>query len=540
MSKLVVDNELEVLKLEQTASSAGVITNNLATENKFVDKNIQIVTTIPEAGAATLAITDNTGVDVTVGTAAGGYYPLSASISGQMSYATAGWSTTNGASATDSSVVVGQIAQSTLKNGNTSISSGAEIIPNVTTDQTITIEEGHYDDDRTVVVKSMSAGTAAAATVSGTAQATAPTITNTASAVSGKTQVSGAPVKASELASEINKYYMAMTSTAPATEVSLTKNVDTAGYLGADSQIDASAATTQNAELYYVPLATGSVAATMDAATATTPTLANDTTASVSGKTRVNASPTTDSAAIDTFYMAVEATAPATAVTVSKSVTGGYISTDEVSTTGGSVAASDETYYIPLTTGTKSAGAGSVSASSSTMSIALANSEPVSGHYFTTEGSGVSNIGAGWFDAATSQTSNTATAYYTVPDATFSVSGNQITATTAGYVDANDVVGTIATGTLSTGVSSRAAQGYTTLADNSVVIPTDDQGNGGYLYIPAGYYTATEISLGTLIPDNVTEDAVSANILSGYEAFTTDGTRLIGSIPTYDGTYTTT
>ena len=75
--------------------------------------------------------------------------------------------------------------------------------------------------------------------------------------------------------------------------------------------------------------------------------------------------------------------------------------------------------------------------------------------------------------------------------------------------------------------------------DSSVVIPTDEQGNGGYLYIAPGYYGATQISLGTLIPDNPSDDAVSANILSGYEAFTTDGKRLVGSIGTYDGTYTT-
>ena len=272
-------------------------------------------------------------------------------------------------------------------------------------------------------------------------------------------------------------------------------------------------------------------------ATTVTPTLANNETA-LTGKTRVAASPTQNSNEVSDFYMAVTATAPATQVTLTSTTTEGYITSSDVSTITGSTTQGTNTYYLPLTTGIKSAGAGSVSASSSTINITEENSQPASGHYFSTTGSGTSNIGAGWYNTATSQTSNSATKYYSIPTATFSTSGGAVIASTGGYIDANTEVATVSTGSLSTGTASKASQGYTTLSDSSVVIPTDEQGNGGYLYIAPGYYAATQIGLGTLIPDNNTDDAVRANILSGYEAFTTDGKRLVGSIPTYLGEYT--
>lgn len=540
MAKLQYDSVNEVFVLSHTVDGANSVEHLLATENKFLDKNIKIQVNTPAVGNGILSIDDNSSTDVSVGTAAGGKYPLTANISGTMTFESAGWMSTAGDSATDTNVVVGLIGQSTLKNGNTSINSGANITPSVDGDQTINISAGYYDTNRTIIVKGASGSTAAAATVTGTTQATVPTLANTTSALTGKTQISGLPVTSDALTNEVDQYYLAVTPTAPATTVTLTKTVDTAGYLGGASQITASAATTANSQLYYIPLATGVVSASMTATTATAPTMANDNSATVSGKTRVDAAPSTDATGISTYYMAVKATAPATSVTVTKSVTGGYVTTNDVTVTGGTVAKNDTVYYIPLASGSKSAGAGAVSATSSTVDITETNTEPLTGYYITATGSGSANIESGWFNAATSQSSNTATKYYTIPPATFNVSGSAITVATAGYIGVGDSVGTISAGVLSTGLTDRTSQGYTTLADNSVVIPTDESGHGGYLYIPAGYYNSTQISLGTLIPDSATSDAVSANILSGYEAYTTNGTRLVGSIATYDGEYTTT
>lgn len=536
MSQLTYDSTNERWLLEQAITAAGTITHILQTENKFLDKNIAVQISTPSAGTATLTVTDNTS-DVTIGSAAGGKYSLTAPITGQMTFASAGWVTTGGQSAADSEVVVGKIAQSIIQNGATTIASGSNVTPNPTTDQTITITAG-YEAQRTLIIKSMSAGTAAAATVSGTNASTSPTLANTASAQSGKTQITVTPVKSSSLTNDsIDKYYVAVTPTAPATEITLTKTIDTAGYLGANTQITASAATTASTQLYYIPLETGTVSTTMDATTVT-PTLAGSN-ASVTNKTRVAATPTQTENDISEFYMAVTATAPATSVSLTSTTTEGYITSADVSTTTGTTTQGTSTYYIPLASGIKSAGSGSVSASSSTMSITEEQSQPASGFYFSTSGSGTANIGAGWYNTATTQNSNTTTKYYSVPAATFAASGGAIVAQTAGYVSANTEVASVTTGSLSTGTASKESQGYNTLADSSVVIPTDEQGNGGYLYIAPGYYSATQISLGTLIPDNDTTDAVSSNILSGYEAFTTTGVRLVGSIPTYDGIYNT-
>lgn len=540
MANMITDNEKNVFVLSHEVEGAGSVTHTLATQNKFIDKNIEVTVDTPAAGTGSLAINDNTSTDVSIGTAAGGKYPVSADLTGTMSFATAGWIGAAGTSATDSGVQVGQIDQSTLVNGSTSISSGAQIIPAVDADQTITISDGYYDVDRTVVVKSMSDGTAAAATVSGTAQATTPTLANASgSALTGKTQVSGAPVASSALTNEVDKYYMAVTAGAPATTIDLSKSVDTAGYLGANTQIDASAATTAASQLYYVPLTTGSVASTVDAVTVT-PTVADDSSASIAGKTRITATPSTDDTDVTTdFYIAVKATAPATTINITNTVTPGYVDDAEVSETAGSTTAADATYYVPIAAGGKSGGAGSVAVSSSNVSLTETNNEPASGYYFEATGYGTVNIDAGYFNANTTQNSNAALKYYTIPQATFTSNGSTIVVQTAGYIGQGDSVGAVNGGTLSTGMDDLTAQGYTTLADNSVVIPHDASGNTGYLYIPAGYYNSTQISLATLIPDEATADAASLQILSGYEAYDTDGNRLVGAITTYDGTYTT-
>jgi hypothetical protein len=72
----------------------------LETQNKFIDKNIAITMTVPNAsttgnaGNPYLNLADTNSL-ITVGTATGGYYPLSAeSLSGSVNYDYAGWVTT--------------------------------------------------------------------------------------------------------------------------------------------------------------------------------------------------------------------------------------------------------------------------------------------------------------------------------------------------------------------------------------------------------------------------------------------------------------
>lgn len=89
-------------------------------------------------------------------------------------------------------------------------------------------------------------------------------------------------------------------------------------------------------------------------------------------------------------------------------------------------------------------------------------------------------------------------------------------------------------GSISTGTSAKS--GWTT--NTSAVVPAN-----GYLYIGAGYYPNTQISLATLIPDDSTlPNAGNGHILSGYEAYDPSGNKLKGTIAaiTPDNCYTTT
>lgn len=117
---------------------------------------------------------------------------------------------------------------------------------------------------------------------------------------------------------------------------------------------------------------------------------------------------------------------------------------------------------------------------------------------------------------------------------------------TAGNKSASAKVSTSATintnkyylpvGTISTGTSAKTGSDWTT--NTSAVIPAN-----GYLYIGAGYYPNTQISLATLIPDDSSlPNAGNGHILSGYEAYDTNGNKLKGTIAkiTPDSHYYTT
>lgn len=92
----------------------------------------------------------------------------------------------------------------------------------------------------------------------------------------------------------------------------------------------------------------------------------------------------------------------------------------------------------------------------------------------------------------------------------------------------------IPTGTISAGTSAKS--GWTT--NTSAVVPAN-----GYLYIGTGFYPNTQISLATLIPDDSSlSNAGAGHILSGYEAYDTNGNKLVGTIATITpgSCYTTT
>lgn len=108
----------------------------------------------------------------------------------------------------------------------------------------------------------------------------------------------------------------------------------------------------------------------------------------------------------------------------------------------------------------------------------------------------------------------------------FTKQTNTIEIPTAGkFVDSNIVIET----TQELGSLNNEATTGVTYAENkdaNTVIPA-----GGNLYINAGYYPNTKISLGHFIPDDANaENAGTAHIRSGYEAYDTNGNKLIGTL----------
>ena len=61
---------------------------------------------------------------------------------------------------------------------------------------------------------------------------------------------------------------------------------------------------------------------------------------------------------------------------------------------------------------------------------------------------------------------------------------------------------------------------------------------GGYLYINEGYFANSRISLDRLIPGTASAGLAANHILEGYSAYNSVGTLITGTISTYDGTYT--
>ena len=71
---------------------------------------------------------------------------------------------------------------------------------------------------------------------------------------------------------------------------------------------------------------------------------------------------------------------------------------------------------------------------------------------------------------------------------------------------------------------------YTENTADATIIPAE-----GFLYLNQGWFENTKISLGHLIPDDVEyTNAGVSHILSGYEAYDTNGQKLIGTMATVD------
>ena len=94
--------------------------------------------------------------------------------------------------------------------------------------------------------------------------------------------------------------------------------------------------------------------------------------------------------------------------------------------------------------GALAAGTSTVSATDAESILTESSTQPASGEYITVTGQGSVSVGtAGWLAVGTAAQSTAATKYYTIQDATFTVSGSSVVSVNKGYVGANQTVGVI-------------------------------------------------------------------------------------------------
>lgn len=562
-------NEEQKFVYEKTIEASGLHQVNFETENSFLDKDINVQITTPAAAAPSLDITDITA-NIVMGEASNGIYEPTATIEGNVSVATAGWITTGNKAVSESGVKIGKVNQSVLKNGNVDIASGDDVVPAVSTDQTINITEG-YNTARTVVVKSMdSADTQKAVVSSANANITSLTITNdsenhefdfTASETIAAPSVT-TPGFISSTAGTKNTG----TATVSYTLDEVTVGVNPSATIKKVTPVISRSSFTE----------TGVIDAASGAATTTTPSggvYVKADAAAISDSVSVSGVVSAAGYGTTTAYQADAATTISVGSNAAASV---YIPITEGTVTSGTAEISSVSIAydstagnfdvtgaanIPAptasTAGYVGGGAGTLSGATNgaTVDASLAKigiSATISGGSAVTpviSKNGATNVtasaatttqpGSGFYVAvgsAADSSSITATAavtsagYGTTTDGQYTTAGDSATVT----VNASDVTYVpIQSGSLANAATSGAS--YSDLSSTAPIIPSE-----GYLYINEGYYANTKVSLARLVPDDatITSATGAGYMLSGQSAYDSDGKLVVGSIPTYGGAYT--
>ena len=559
-------NEEQVLTATYTVAAAGDEPIRFSTKNKFVDKDIQMTVSTPAAGAISLDVTDSSA-DLTMGEANEGYYYPTADIAGNASVESAGWLTTGDKAVSESGVQVGKVAQSTLKNGSTAISSGAEIVPETTTDQTINITEG-YNGARTVVVKSQSAGQAATVNSS---NATVSSVTFTPG--SGNFEIAGsaaiaAPAVAQEgFISETVGTKNAGTATVAATVDEVTVGVTPSATTKTVKPVVARTAITAAG---VVDAASGDVTTTAPAAGAyvAVDVAAISDTVSVEGKvsapgygdathfqadaaTTINVGTvaadtayvpisvgtvTSGTAEIDNVSVAYNSEAGNFDVTGAANIpaptasTAGYVGSGVGTLTGATDGATVDASIAKIGIQANLTGTGTYkpviakNAATNVEASAATTTQPASGHYIAVDTAAVTGTVAATASVTSAGYGTTTAGQYSTTNSSDLTVG----------AEAADVAYIPITGA----TFANAATSGTTYGDISATAPILISGD--YLYINEGYTDAVKISLAQLVPDDATITAsTGANfMLSGASGYTNEGELVVGTIPTYDGSYT--
>ena len=564
---VVTIDEEQVLQYAHTTDASGHHKVTLNTKNTFVDKNILIDVNTPAAADPSLSLTDLTG-NLAMGTAVDGYYNPKVDLTGNAAIETAGWIGSGNHAVSGTGVKVGKVAQSTLANGVTAITSGAKIIPSVHDDQTINISEG-YNAARTVVVKPMEAGQKANVSSSNVAIATADT-TIAFDATSSKfkataTKAIAAPSVntagfisstigtknggSATLATEMNQVKVGVTVTGTA---KVTPQITRAAKDAGDLYVDAAsgAATTtkpssgayvrveadaKTSDLSIVGKVSGEGYGTSshyqtDAATQTKVGSLAAATTYVPIKEGAVVSSTANIANVSHAYNAasgkfdITGSANIPAPTVTEGYIGSGVGTATGATNGATVAATVDKIGIAASlSGTGTAKPVIAKANATNIDTgAITTTQPTSGYY-----------------VAVNTAANTKSVHATAA------------VTSAGYGDATKghyntvnssdlTVGALAADTAYVPIGSASfnnaetsGQTYSDISSTGPVLISGD-----YLYINKGYTDNVKISLSRLVPDAATQNLAADMILANNSAYNNDGVLITGTIPTYTGSYT--
>lgn len=552
-----------------TIAGAGEKTITFKTEDKFVDADARAVITTPSAAAPTLSLTDIT-TGLSMGTATGGKYSPTVSASGNVNIATAGWITAGNKTVTDTSYKVGTVNQSIMQNGQSTVTSGDTIVPGPS-EQTITITEG-YNAARTIIIGSASASspgevTSGSATITsvtyayvaadnnytitGSGDVSAP-IVNIAGYVSGSIgtlngNTGGATVSTTVPAITLNSTLSGTTST-----LKPTLSKQTISIAGVTDAASGTATATAPTSGVYVAVRSAANTGTVSSAPAIGAAGYGVGTNFIAG---TYATATVGAAQSDIYYVPISVGTITSGTATISSITYTYNSTAGNFTIAGSANVSAPTVgtagYISSTVGTKNAKTDGAIVSTTvakigiqanlsgtgtkTPSITKHNTTNVAASNATT-----TKPGSGYY-VAVSSAANTGTV-----QATASVTSAGYGTTTSGQYtttpSSNLTVGAAASAItyvpITAATYANSATSGTTYTDISESVPALISGD--YLYINAGYAPASKISLAKLVPDASGDNAPASYILSGYTAYDNDGTLIVGTMATYDGTYTIT
>lgn len=562
-----VDEEQKFV-YEKTIEASGLHQVNFETENTFLDKDINIQITTPAAAAPSLDVTDITS-NIVMGTATNGVYEPTATIEGNVSVSTAGWITTGNKAVSESGVKIGKVNQSVLKNGSVAISSGDEIIPDVSADQTINITEG-YNVARTVIVAPMEDGQAATVS-SGNVSISSLTYTaddtNHTFDISATETIPAPGVNTAGFISSTKGTKNAGTATVAATVDQVTVGVDVSGTAkvtpviartakdSADTWIDAasgSATTSKPSAGVYVQVDAAAVSSTVTA-TGKVSAAGYGTTSNYQADTAstINAG---SNAAASTYVPIAEGsvasgTAEISSVAVAYNsdggnfdVTGaanipaptasaaGYVGNGAGTLTGATNGATVDASIAKIGIAASLTGTGtakpviSKNAASNVDASAATTTQPAAGFY-------VAVSSAANTDTVTATAAVTSAGYGTTTSGQYNTTNSS--ALTVG-AEASDVTYVpITAATFDNSASS--GHSYTDISSTAPILISDD-----YLYINKGYTNDVKISLAKLVPDDatITASTGAGYMLNGQSAYDSDGKLIVGSIPTYTGAYT--